>query len=112
MTEKELIALVQSNPDAVEFNDVINVIESTYTYTPTRFTNGSVINEAGTNEGSCKIFAFAQKNALSEMETLALFGKFYRDDVMGNPAGDDHGNIRNFIIDGWLGIKFEGEALA
>jgi hypothetical protein len=45
------------------------------------------------------------------METLALFGKYYRKDVMENPNGDDHPNIRNFILDGWAAIRFQGEAL-
>ncbi|HAB55541.1 MAG TPA: type III effector, partial [Cellvibrionales bacterium] len=39
-------------------------------------------------------------------------GKYYRDDVLGNPSGDDHANIRNFILDGWLGIQFDTEPLA
>ena len=111
MTIADLIAQLRSAPDTIEFDQVMATITENYDYTPVRFTNGAVVNEAGTNEGSCKIFAFAQLNALSEMETLALFGKYYRDDVMGNPAGDDHGNIRNFIIDGWLGIKFDDVAL-
>ncbi|GAK84871.1 type III effector HopPmaJ [Vibrio ponticus] len=41
-----------------------------------------------------------------------MFGDFYRKDVLGNPDGDDHQNIRNFIAHGWNGIKFEGQALA
>ncbi len=41
------------------------------------------------------------------METLSLFGHYYRDDVMGHPDGDDHSNIRNFLLDGWLGIHFD-----
>ncbi len=41
------------------------------------------------------------------METLALFGRYYRDDVMGNPAGEDHANIRNFLLDGWVGVRFD-----
>jgi len=112
MSVSDLINQVRSNPESIEFDQVMNVIAEYYDYTPTRFTNGSVVNEAGTNEGSCKIFAFAQLNALSEMETLALFGTYYRDDVMGNPTGEDHGNIRNFILDGWMGIQFDGEALS
>ncbi len=112
MTPAELISQLRSNADSIEFADVIDVITEHYNYTPTRFSNGEVTNEAGTNEGSCKIFAFAQLNQLSETETLALFGKYYRDDVMGNPAGEDHANIRNFILDGWLGIKFDQEALS
>lgn len=111
MTVSELLDRVHTQPDTIEFDQVMQVIADHYRYTPTRFNNGPVVNEAGTNEGSCKIFAFAQLNNLSEMETLALFGRYYREDVMGNPAGEDHANIRNFILDGWLGIQFEGAAL-
>lgn len=107
MTVNELIQKVRSQPESIEFDEVMTVITENYEFTPTRFTNGEVVNEAGSNEGSCKLFAFAQINALSETETLPLFGKFYRDDVLGNPAGDDHANIRNFILDGWLGIRFD-----
>ena len=111
MTINKLLEQLRSAPDTIKFNLVIDIINSHYDYTPTSFSNGDVLNAAGTNEGSCKIFAFAQLQALSEMETLALFGTFYRDDVMGNPTGDDHRNIRNFILDGWLGIKFDQPAL-
>lgn len=111
MNTNELIKQIRQAPDSIDFAMVINVIDASYQYTPTRFTNGTVVNEAGTNEGSCKVFAFAELHQLSEMETLALFGKYYREDVMENPAGNDHGNIRNFILDGWLGIRFEGEPL-
>lgn len=112
MRVSELIDQLRSKPHTIEFDQVMQVISKNYHYTPTRFTNGEIINEAGSNEGSCKIFAFSQLNALSEMETLALFGHYYRDDVLGNPTGEDHANIRNFILDGWLGIKFDGEALS
>ena len=112
MTIDDLLKAVRTAPESIEFTEVIDVIANNYTYSPTTFYNGELKNQAGTNEGSCKIFYFAQINQLSEMETLALFGHYYRDDVMGNPEGDDHGNIRNFILDGWLGIRFEGEALA
>jgi hypothetical protein len=100
---------------SVEFKDTIAVISHHYHYTPIRLTNGlgegAVINEPGTNEGSCKIFCFARLHDLSEPQTLALFGGYYRDDVLGNPEGRDHGNIRNFMKYGWGGIRIEGEAL-
>ena len=111
MTLPELLDMVRTSPETIEFNQVMQVIADNYRYTPTSFSNGEVVNAAGSNEGSCKIFAFAQLNNLSEMETLSLFGRYYREDVMGNPAGDDHANIRNFILDGWLGIRFDGAAL-
>ncbi len=111
MNVSELLAQLRTHPKAIEFDQVMATIANHYDYTPTPFTNGQLINEAGTNEGSCKLFAFAQLNALSEQETLALFGRYYRDDVMGNPSGSDHGNIRNFMLSGWKGIRFEGESL-
>ena len=115
MTIEELITLVKNQPDTIEFNSVMKTIEGNYTYTPTRFKNGvelqSIINEAKTNEGSCKIFSFAKINGLNQKETLACFGKFYRDDVLKYPEGNDHGNIRTFMIHGWDGIQFDNEAL-
>lgn len=111
MTIEELLKRVRSAPESIEFDELMRVIDQHYDYQPTRFSNGEVINEAGSNEGSCKIFYFAQQNNLSETETLALFGKYYRDDVLGNPGGEDHLNIREFILDGWLGIRFDSAAL-
>lgn len=115
MTIEQLLQKIRQNPVDVSFEEVIATIRENYHYAPTRFSNGlgdaRVINEAGQNEGSCRIFAFAKMNQLNEQETLACFGRFYRDDVLGNPAGTDHANIRNFMRDGWAGIGFEGEAL-
>ena len=115
MSVEELIQKIRQNPTAVSFDEVIAVIKENCQYTPTRFSNGlseaRVINEAGQNEGSCRIFAFARLHGLSEAETLSCFGKFYREDVLGNPDGNDHANIRNFMRDGWAGIVFEGEVL-
>jgi hypothetical protein len=48
---------------------------------------------------------------LNEKQTLACFGKYYREDVLRHPENDDHANIRNFMLYGWEGIVFEGEAL-
>ncbi len=110
MNVTELVALARQPSAVIEFEQVMAVIDHNYDYTPAGFSNGEVINEAGSNEGSCKLFAFAQLNGLSEMETLPLFGQYYRA-VMDNPAGDDHANIRNFILDGWLGLHFDAEPL-
>lgn len=98
----------------IDFDDTIALINALYDYTPTRFSNGladTVINEAGQNAGSCRIFAFAQLNSLSEADTLACFGRFYRD-VLAEPQGTSHGNIRAFMRDGWAGVKFDGTALS
>ena len=87
------------------------VIEENYTYSPTAFKNGDTDNTAGTNEGSCKLFAFAKLQSFDQAATLACFGDYYRKDVLENPEGTDHANIRNFIKFGWEGVSFEGEAL-
>ncbi len=112
---KTLLAALNAHPESVEFSIVIDTINNTYDFTPTQFTNGlgekAVVNEAGTNEGSCRIFAFAQLNQLTEEQTLHCFGDYYRKDVLENPEGSDHGNIRNFMRDGWSGIRFDQTAL-
>lgn len=98
-------------PAQIEFSETIAAIEAHYVYTPTAFRNGDVENAAGQNGGSCKIFAFARIHGLSEPETLACFGRYYREDVLQHPEASDHPNIRNFIRSGWGGVVFAGEAL-
>ncbi len=98
-------------PDLIEFNEVIALIDKFYRYAPVSFVNGELRNEAGTNEGSCKIFYFAHLNELTEQQTLSCFGHYYRDDVLKNPDGNDHANIRNFIKTGWAQLMFDNVAL-
>jgi hypothetical protein len=115
MNLEELKALIKNKPDDLRFNDVIDVIDSHFTYTPARFSNGlaehKIINEPGTNEGSCKIFAFAMKMGLNKEATLHCFGHYYRDDVLAHPHATDHANIRTFMQFGWEGIHFDTPAL-
>jgi hypothetical protein len=110
-TINDLITQLHQAPDTIEFTTVMQVISQFYNYTPAGFSNGTLLNAAGSNEGSCKIFHFAQLHKLSESKTLHLFGRYYRDDVLGNPTGGDHANIRHFILTGWSEIKFDGLAL-
>ncbi|ANW25961.1 HopJ type III effector protein [Vibrio coralliilyticus] len=105
------IEQLNQSPATVQFEQSMAVIDANYEFTPTAFINGETKNEANQNNGSCKIFAFAQLNQLTEQDTLACFGRFYREDVLQNPDGDDHANIRNFIKFGWQGIQFESDAL-
>lgn len=110
MTLTDFLTKVKVN-ELVSFSDTISVISENYNYQPMAFKNGTVENSAGQNEGSCKIFAFAKLNNLSEGETLNLFGDYYRIDVLQNPNGTDHQNIRQFMQQGWMGISFEKDAL-
>lgn len=108
---KKLLEQLNSQPENVEFEDVMTVVADNFDYTPSQFTNGDTVNEAGTNEGSCKIFAFAKLANLSPEQTLHCFGRFYRKDVLENPEGKDHANIRNFIKYGWDKVSFAQTAL-
>jgi hypothetical protein len=93
------------------FADVIACIDAHYVFTPTRFRNGDVVNAAGDNNGSARVFAFAFLHGLDEEQTLCCFGEHFRD-VVADPAGSGHANIRQFMQSGLAGIEFDGEALS
>jgi hypothetical protein len=111
MTIHFFLQKLKQIPEAITFAETIATIESNYNFTPTAFQNGNQHNAAGENSGSCKLFAFAKLQNLTPEETLACFGAYYFEDVLKNPEGTDHQNIRNFMITGWDGIQFEGTAL-
>ncbi|MCF6283279.1 MAG: HopJ type III effector protein [Candidatus Polarisedimenticolaceae bacterium] len=111
MTLNSFIQELNDNPAMVEFSDTMALIDQLYSFTPTAFKNGNTLNEAGQNSGSCKLFAFAQLQGLSQEQTLVCFGAYYRDDVLKHPEATDHQNIRNFMVQSWLGIEFDGEVL-
>lgn len=111
MNLQTFLQRLNDTPDSVCFNETMALIDTLYDFTPTAFTNGEARNEAGQNNGSCKLFSFARMHGLTPQQTLTCFGDYYRKDVLGNPDGTDHQNIRNFMKQGWEGIRFEGEAL-
>lgn len=95
----------------LKFADVIAFIESNYDYTPVEFRNGEVVNPAGTNEGSAKVFSLAKLHGLNQLDTLTLFAEHYQS-VLATPDGTDHANIRNFMHYGWQGFGLEKNALS
>ena len=111
----QFVTQIKTNPEKIAFQDVISIIDEHYHYTPTAFNNGvgndCIINKAGENEGSCKIFSFAHEQQLEKNQTLHCFGQYFRNDVLNYPENTDHSNIRTFIKYGWKGITFEGTAL-
>ena len=111
MTIQAFIEKLKKIPETITFAETIATIESNYKFTPTAFQNGNQHNGAGENSGSCKVFAFAKIQQLTQAETLACFGAYYFEEVLGDPEGTNHQNIRNFMQSGWNGIQFEGEAL-
>ena len=112
MSITSFLEKLKQTPNTITFPETIAVIEENYDFTPTAFYNGTQHNAAGENSGSCKLFAFAKMQNLTQVETLACFGVYYFEEVLENPEGTNHQNIRNFMKTGWHGIQFEGEALA
>lgn len=109
MTPEQLIQALQQG--SVNFAQVIECIDGYYDFIPTAFQNGDQSNPAGSNNGSCKILAFAQLQGLSKAATLNAFGDYYTQDVLQHPGAEDHQNIRNFMRHGWPGVVFSGQAL-
>lgn len=103
--------LTQLQTGEAKFTDVIAYIEARYQHSPTAFKNGQQTNAATENQGSAKAFSFAQLNDLDQAQTLSLFAEHYAS-VLATPEATDHQNIRQFMLNGWDGIQFEGEALA
>ncbi|MDB5116843.1 MAG: HopJ type effector protein [Mucilaginibacter sp.] len=110
MKEQLLTLIAASKENSLNFTDVIQFIETYYQHQPTAFKNGDAYNEATQNQGSAKVFAFAQLHNLSAKDTLYLFAEHYHS-VLANPNATDHQNIRQFMAHGWPGVVFEGEAL-
>lgn len=96
---------------AKSFQEVIEYIDNHYHFKPCEFKYGELLSGAGQNNGSCKVFAFAELNQLSPDETLNLFSEHYQE-VLNNPEGNNHQNIRNFMKYGWEGISFSQQALS
>lgn len=111
MNKDSFLEKLNTTPDSISFQDTMSIIDSYYNFTPTEFKNGDLLNQQDQNNGSCKIFSFAQLNTINEEQTLHCFGDYYRKDVLENPQGDDHQNIRNFMKNGWAGISFTDAAL-
>lgn len=107
----QLVTLISAlKANSITFNEVITFIETYYQHQPTAFKNGDAYNEVTQNQGSAKVFSFAHMNNLSKENTLYLFAEHYQA-VLAHPNAIDHQNIRQFMIYGWQGIVFEGEAL-
>ncbi|WP_158846366.1 HopJ type III effector protein [Algibacter sp. L1A34] len=111
MTLELFIEKLKNTPETIVFTDTTSVIEAKYNFTPTAFKNGTLENGVGENSGSCKLFAFAKLEKLMKEDTLACFGQFYFDDVLKDPNGTGHQNIRNFMKTGFNGLSFEGNPL-
>ena len=112
MTLQELLADLRAQ--RCDFETTLAWIAEHYDYTPTAFDNGlgpdAVDNAAGQNEGACRVFALGLVAHLGPDDTLLCFGRHLRD-VLADPVGSSHANIRQFQRHGWAGIRFHGQAL-
>ena len=110
MLESFFIQL-STEPETISFQQSIGMIDQMYHFQPCDFKNGELHNPAGEDTGACKILAFGSLHQLSEPQTLFLFGDYYQE-VLADPKGDDHPNIRNFMRSGWDGVSFERQPLS
>lgn len=106
MSLHDFVDRIYREPETIAFNDTIAAIDAHFDFTPTAFSVGEQHNEEGRNLGSCKILAFAHQMNLPEATTLHLFGDYFRIDVLQQPDGTDHQNIRQFLKHGWRGVRF------
>lgn len=88
------------------FADSLAFIEQHYAYQPQPFKNGQLSNQAGENQGSCKILGFALLEQLSTEEALLAFGEHYQH-VLSTPSGQDHQNIRQLVLHGLSAVRFD-----
>jgi hypothetical protein len=110
MTLEQFKTKLKTSPKNILFAETMQVIDDYFTFLPTRFSNGEILNKVGENAGSCKLFAFAIHQKLTIQETLFCFGEHYKN-VLEDVNGSSHQNIRNFIKTGFDGLTFENEPL-
>ena len=103
-------AFLRENP-TTPFVAILAYIQANFSYTPQSFQNGTKLNLASENQGSAKVLFFAKQANWSAEDTLLLFAEHYQD-VVQNPTGTSHENIRQFIQNGWEGVKFDGNVLS
>jgi hypothetical protein len=99
-------ANVEMDADALMFEEVMELIDTHYESQLLEFKNGDIVNKQGENEGSAKLLSYAALSNMDKETTLKLWGQYYRE-VLNDPNGTSHANIRNFMKYGWDGVPFE-----
>lgn len=99
-------ANVEMDADSLTFEEVMEVIDTHYESQLLEFKNGDILNKQGENEGSAKLLSYAALSGMDKETTLKLWGQYYRE-VLNDPDGTSHQNIRNFMKYGWDGVPFE-----
>jgi len=70
----DFLQQLKDNPENNSFETTMAIIDQNYAFSPCEFKNGDLINAENQNNGSCKIFAFALLQNLTEQQTLHCFG--------------------------------------
>lgn len=99
-------ANVEMDADSLTFESVMELIDTHYESQLLEFKNGDIVNQQGENEGSAKLLSYAALSEMDKETTLKLWGQYYRE-VLKDPTGSSHQNIRNFMKYGWEGVPFE-----
>mmetsp|Transcript_16288 Transcript_16288/g.18098 ORF Transcript_16288/g.18098 Transcript_16288/m.18098 type:complete len:218 (-) Transcript_16288:82-735(-) len=99
-------ANLEMDASDLKFEDVTELIDTHYETGLIEFKNGDITNKQGENEGSAKVLSYAALSNMDKDMTVKLWGQYYRD-VVADPDGDSHQNIRNFMKYGWDGVPFE-----
>lgn len=99
-------ANVEMDADSLTFEEVMELIDTHYESQLLEFKNGDIVNQQGENEGSAKLLSYAALSQMDQATTLKLWGQYYRE-VLNDPDGTSHANIRNFMKYGWEGVPFE-----
>ena len=104
---QELLAQLQAG--TAKFSDVLAHIEARYQHTQQLF---KMVHSKTLllKIKAVQKFFFCQVTRLDQAQTLSLFAEHYAS-VLATPEGTDHQNIRQFMQNGWDGVKFEGQAL-
>ena len=95
-------ANVEMDADSLKMEELMDLIDTHYEVGLLEFKNGDILNKQGENVGSAKLLSYAAISDFDKETTLKLWGQYYRE-VLADPDGDSHQNIRNFMKTGWDG---------
>merc|ERR1712003_214908 len=99
-------ANLEMSGDDLMFEEFVEMVDESYESQLLEFKNGDIVNKPGENDGSAKVLSYAALSNFDKETTLKLWGQYYRE-VLNDPDGDSHPNIRNFMKTGWDGVPFE-----
>ncbi|MBT3727100.1 hypothetical protein HOG21_05480 [bacterium] len=108
MGDKILIRnLLLEAKEAETFDDFIAFVDKYFMLISTGFNNNGLKNNKFKNEGSLKVLAFAKYCKMTDVTEIAGLFKGYYKDVLKDPKGDNHQNIRHLINGSIYEVSFD-----